>query len=309
LTSWNEGPTKRAILDFVARVCDAASPEFVAAQDRIAAFDNDGTLWAEQPMYVQAQFAIDRVKELAPSHPQWANEHPFKELLAGETATALRTGEKDVVTLVMATHAGMTTDDFHEIVSKWVATAQHPRFHRLYTELAYQPMLELLQWLRGHGFKTYIVSGGGVDFMRPWVERVYGIPPEQTVGSTIKLRYEMRDRRPVLVRLAQIDAVDDGPGKPAAIEKFIGRAPLIAFGNSDGDREMLEWTKAQPGPRFVALVHHTDAVREWAYDRKSPVGRLDAALDEALAKGWTVIDMKADWGRIFPFDGEKPQPP
>jgi phosphoserine phosphatase len=303
LSSWNDGPVKQAILDFVARVCDASSAEFVAPKERIAAFDDDGTLWPEQPVYFQAQFVIDRVKELAPTHPQWQIEHPFKELLAGDMASALGTGEKDIATLVVATHVGTTTEEFRDIVNRWISTARHPRFQRPYLDLTYEPMLELLQWLRGHGFKTYIVSGAGVDFLRPWVERTAGISPEQAVGSTIRLRYEMRGGAPVLVRLAQLDVVEDGPGKPAAIQKYIGRAPLIAFGNSDGDREMLEWTKAQPGARLAALIHHTDAVREWAYDRQSRVGRLDAALDEARADGWLVVDMKADWGQVFPFEG------
>jgi len=302
LSSWNDGPAKRAIEDFVARVSDASSAEFVAPRDRIAVFDDNGTLWAEQPVYFQAQFAIDRVRELGPSHPQWRFEHPFQELLAADTASALGNRENDIATLVMATHAGLTTGEFRDIVNRWISMARHPRFQRPYTDLTYEPMLELLQLLRGHGFKTYIVAGGGVDFLRPWVEHTLGIPPEQALGSTIRLRYEMRRGTPVLVRLAQIDEIEDGPGKPAAIQKHIGHAPLIAFGNSDGDREMLEWTKAQPGPHLVALIHHTDAVREWAYDRRSRVGRLDAALDEAIADGWLVIDMKADWGQVFPFE-------
>ena len=302
LPSWNDGKAKQAILAFVRAVTDRSSPQYVTPERRIATFDNDGTLWAEQPMYVQASFALDRVKTLAPRHPDWKDRQPFKAILEHDTKSLLASGEKGIGELVMATHAGMTTDEFETIVRQWVATAKHPRFNRPFTDLVYQPMLELLAYLRDNGFRTYIVSGGGVEFMRPWVEQAYGIPPEQVIGSNIKTKFEMRDGTPILLRQPDVDFVDDGPGKPVGIHKFIGRRPLAAFGNSDGDLQMLQWAAAGDGPRFLLLVHHTDAEREWAYDRQSPVGRLDKALDEAQQRGWTVVDMKADWKRIFPFE-------
>jgi haloacid dehalogenase-like hydrolase len=299
LPSWNDGAAKKAITAFVALVTQADGADFVPVAERIAVFDNDGTLWAEQPLYFQIAFAIDRVKALAPSHPEWKEKEPFKSLLAGDVKAALAGGEKAIVELMMATHAGMTTDEFAEIVSDWIATAKHPKTGRLYTEMVYQPMLELLAYLRANGFKTYIVSGGGVEFMRPWVERVYGILPEQVVGSRIKVKLEMRDKKPVLARLPEVDLVDDGPGKPVGIHQVIGRRPIAAFGNSDGDFQMLQWTAAGGGPRFCLVVHHTDAEREWAYDRESHVGKLDKALDEAAARGWTVVDMKKEWKTVF----------
>jgi phosphoserine phosphatase len=302
LPSWNDGKAKQAILAFVRAVTDKSSPQYVAPERRIATFDNDGTLWAEQPMYFQAFFALDRVKALAPQHPDWKDRQPFKAILDHDTKSLLASGEKGIGELVMATHAGMTTDEFETIVRHWVATAKHPRFNRPFTDLVYRPMLELLAYLRDNGFRTYIVSGGGVEFMRPWVEKAYGIPPEQVIGSSIKTKFEMRDGTPILLRQPDVDFIDDGPGKPVGIHKFIGRRPLAAFGNSDGDLQMLQWTEAGDGSRFLLLVHHTDAEREWAYDRQSPVGRLDKALDEALKRGWTVVDMKADWKRIFPFE-------
>ncbi len=256
----------------------------------------------EQPNYVQGTFALDRVKTLAPDHPEWKDTEPFKSVLAGDLKTVLAGGEPAIVAIVMATHAGMTTEEFTRIVRQWQATAQNPRFKQPHTKCIYQPMLELLTYLRANGFKTFIVSGGGVDFMRPFTEQAYGIPPEQVVGSTIVTRFEMRDGMPVLMREAKIDFVDDGRGKPAGIDKFIGRRPVFAFGNSDGDLQMLDWTAAGGRKPFMGIVHHTDAEREYAYDRESPVGRLDKALDEARAKGWTVVDMKRDWRRVFPFD-------
>jgi phosphoglycolate phosphatase-like HAD superfamily hydrolase len=268
--------------------------------ERIATFDNDGTLWAEQPIYFQLAFAFDRVRALAPQHPEWQDQEPFKSFLAGDLRGALAGGEKALVQLVMVSHAGVTTDEFAQSVKDWIATAKHPRFQRPYTECVYQPMLELLAYLRANGFKTYIVSGGGVEFMRVWVEQVYGIPPEQVIGSTIKVKFEMRDGKPVLMRLPELDFIDDKEGKPVGINKFIGRRPILAFGNSDGDHQMLQWTAAGSGRRFMGLVHHTDAEREWAYDRQSRIGHLDKALDEALAKGWTVVSMKDDWKTIFP---------
>lgn len=300
LPSWNEGATKRAILAFVAATTTEGSTTFVPAPERIAVFDNDGTLWAEQPIYFQAAFAFDRVRELAPQHPEWAQQEPFASVLKGDTAQALAGGEKALLALVMASHAGVTSDEFAAIVQQWLAHATHPQTGRPYTEMVYQPMLEVLTYLRAHGFKTFIVSGGGIEFMRPWAERVYGIPPEQVVGSSIKTTFEVRDGVPVLVRLPEVNFIDDKAGKPVGILTHIGRRPIAAFGNSDGDLQMLQWTAAGPGARFCMLVHHTDAEREWAYDRASHIGRLDKALDEATAKAWAIADMKADWKTIYP---------
>ena len=301
LASWNDGPAKKAIVSFVEKVTLPGGAEYVHPAERIAVFDNDGTLWSEQPMYFQLLFAIDRVKALAPKHPEWKTTQPFKAALENDREALGASGEKGLLELVMATHGGMTTEEFEKIVRGWIAAARHPRFNRPFTDLVFQPMLELLHYLQASGFKTYIVSGGGIEFMRPWTERVYGIPPEQVIGSSIKVKYEMRGGRPVLVRLPEIDFIDDKAGKPVGIHKFIGRRPIAAFGNSDGDLQMLQWTAAGSGPRFMLLVHHTDAEREWAYDRKSHVGRLDKALDEAAAKSWTVVDMKRDWKVIYPF--------
>jgi len=304
LASWNQGSAKKAIVDFVANATKEGSPGFVPYPERIAVFDNDGTLWAEQPMYFQFAFALDRVKALAPQHPEWQTQEPFASLLKGDVKAALAGGERAVVQLMMATHAGTTTAEFEKIVRDWIAAAKHPKTGRPFTEMVYQPMLELLGFLRANGFKTYIVSGGGVEFMRPWAERVYGVPPEQVIGSSIRTKFELRDGTPVLVRLPEIDFVDDGPGKPVGIQTRIGRRPVAAFGNSDGDLQMLQWTAAGPGPRFCLIVRHTDADREWAYDRASHIGRLDKGLDEAAARGWTVVDMKSDWRRVFPFEKE-----
>jgi hypothetical protein len=301
LASWNEGSAKKAIVEFVAKATKKGSPDFVPPAERIAVFDHDGTLWAEKPLPVQAFFALDRVKALAPQHPEWQTQEPFASLLKGDPKAALAGGERAVVQLLMATHAGMTADEFTKIVSDWIATAKHPKTGRLFTEMVYQPMLELLAYLRASGFKTYIVSGGGIEFMRPWTERVYGIPPEQVIGSSIKLKFELRDSTPVLVRLPEINFVDDGPAKPVAIQMHIGRRPIAAFGNSDIDLQMLQWTATGSGARLCLVVHHTDAEREWAYDRE-PVGGLEKTLDEAIARGWTVVDMKTDWKRVFPFE-------
>jgi phosphoserine phosphatase len=303
LPSWNDGAVKQAIVAFVATTTKAGSPNFVPPAERIAVFDNDGTLWAEQPMYFQLAFALDRVRALAPLNPRWKTEEPFASILAQDIPSALAGGEKSIVEIIMATHAGMTTDSFEEIVAAWFATAKHPRFDRPYTELVYQPMLELLAYLRANGFKTFIVSGGGIEFIRVFSERAYGIPPEQVVGSTIATKFELQpDGTPVLMREPKVDFIDDGPGKPVGIGKFIGRHPVFAFGNSDGDQQMLEWTAAGKGKRFLGLVHHTDAEREWKYDHPSAVGQLDKALALANAKGWSVVDMKKDWKRVFPFD-------
>ena len=301
LPSWNEGPAKQAIVEFVRLVTDQSSPQYVPPEQRIATFDNDGTLWAEQPMYFQGFFVFDRVKALAPQHPEWKDRQPFKAILEDDMKALLASGEKGVAESAMTTHAGMTTEEFERIVRGWLATARHPRFNRPFTDLVYAPMLELLAYLRTKAFKTFIVSGGGVEFVRTFSEERYGIPPEQVIGSGIKLKYAIKDGKPVLMRLPDIDFIDDGPGKPVGIQKFIGRRPIAAFGNSDGDLQMLQWTAAGKGPRFMLLIHHTDAEREWAYDRHSFAGLLDKALDEAQRSGWTVVDMKKDWKRIFPF--------
>ena len=302
LPSWNDGPAKQAIVAFVHRVTTPGSPDFVPAAARVATFDNDGTLWSEEPIYFQFAFALDRVKTLAPRHPEWKTTQPFKAVLDGDLQALAASGQKGLVQLIMATHTGMTTDEFTQSVTDWLGTARHPRFQRPYTDLVYQPMLELLTYLRANGFKTYIVSGGTVEFMREWAGKVYGIPPEQIVGTTFLTQFQPRaDGTPVLMIAPKVDFVDDGPGKPVAIDRFIGRRPLLAFGNSDGDQQMLEWTAAGKGVRFMGLVHHTDAQREWAYDRQSRIGKLDKALDEAKGKGWTVVDMQRDWKVIYPF--------
>jgi len=300
LPSWNDGPSKQSIVRFVEQVATKGSATFLAAAERIANFDNDGTLWGEQPLYVQAFFLFDRIKALAPQHPEWQSQEPFASVLKGDIKGALAGGEHGLVEMAMATHAGMTSEEFDKIVSDWVASAKHPKTDRHFTEMVYQPMLELINYLKDNAFKVYIVSGGGVEFMRPWTERVYGIPPEHVIGSSIVTKFEMRDGKPVLARLPQVDFVDDGPGKPVGIQMRIGRRPLAAFGNSDGDLQMLQWTAAGAGPRFCLYVHHTDAAREWAYDREGSIGRLDKGLDEAKAKGWTVVDMRQDWKVIYP---------
>ncbi|HAN27939.1 MAG TPA: haloacid dehalogenase [Haliea salexigens] len=300
LPSWNDTAAKQAIVAFVTQVTQEGSEDYVPPAERIATFDNDGNLWAEQPAYFQLFFAADRIRALAPQHPEWQTEEPFAALLKGDLEAVHAGGMAAVNDLVMATHAGMTTDEFAAIVREWVATARHPTTDRRYIDMVYQPMLELLDYLRMNEFKTFIVSGGGIEFMRPWVESVYGIPPEQVVGSSIKTRFELRDGQPVLVRLPEIDFVDDKAGKPVGINSHIGRRPLLASGNSDGDLQMLQYTAAGAGPRLMLYLHHTDAEREWAYDRESSIGRLDQGLDEARTKGWTVIDMKADWKVVFP---------
>jgi phosphoglycolate phosphatase-like HAD superfamily hydrolase len=306
LPSWNDGAAKSSITDFVSRVTTPGGADFVPVDQRIATFDNDGTLWAEQPIYFQVQFALDRVKLLAPRHPEWKTKPPFKFVLTGDVKALAAAGEKALFEILRVTHTGMTTEDFAKDVTAWITTARHPRFDRLYTDLVYQPMLELLAYLRVNGFKTFIVSGGTIEFMRAWTERVYGIPPEQVVGSSFVAKFELDAGKPRLMREPKIDFIDDKSGKPEGINRFIGRRPVFAFGNSDGDQQMLEWTAAGSqghlGARFMGLVHHTDAEREWAYDRQSHVGRLDKALDEANARGWTVVDMKRDWRKVFPFD-------
>jgi phosphoglycolate phosphatase-like HAD superfamily hydrolase len=302
LPSWNQGATKSSIIDFVGRVTKEGGADFVPIPERIATFDNDGTLWAEQPVYFQVAFAFDRIRAMAPQHPEWKDTEPYKSVLAGDDKALAALDQKSLLQIIAATHAGMTTSEFTSIVENWIETARHPpRFVRPYTELVYQPMLELLAYLRANGFKTFIASGGGIEFMRPWVPRVYGIPPEQVIGSSGVVKFEKdSDGKPILVKEPKVEFIDDGPGKPVGINRFIGRRPIFAFGNSDGDQQMLEWTAAGNGARFMGLVHHTDTEREWAYDRNSHVGKLDKALDEANARGWTVVDMKNDWKVVFP---------
>jgi len=300
LPSWNDGRAKQSIVDFVAKVTKTGSPDFVPPAERIAVFDNDGCLWSEQPMYFQAFFTFDRIKALAPQHPEWQTQEPFASVLKGDMKSALAGGEHALLEMVMPTHAGTTTVEFQAIVSDWLRTAKHPKMGRPYTEMVFQPMLELLDYLRANGFKTFIVSGGGIEFLRVFAEEVYGVPPEQVIGSSIKTKFELRDGVPVLVRLPEMNFIDDKAGKPVGINQHIGRRPIAAFGNSDGDLQMLQWTTAGSGSRFALYVHHTDAEREWAYDRKSSIGRLDKGLDEARVKGWTVVDMKKDWKVIYP---------
>ena len=297
LASWKDGPSKQAILSFVAEVTKEGAPGFVPVAERIAVFDNDGTLWSEQPLYFQLAFALERVKAIAPQHPEWKTQEPFKTLLTGDVKGALAQGEKAILGIVAATHSGMTTEEFAKTVTEWAASAKHPKSGHLYTEMTYQPMLELLAYLRAQGFKTFIVSGGGIEFMRPWVEKAYGIPPEQVVGSSGETRFEMRPAGPVLVKEAKVSLIDDGPGKPVGINRHIGRRPILAFGNSDGDLQMLQWTAAGSGRRFMGIVHHTDAEREWAYDRTSHIGKLDKGLGRGRGEG---LDGRGHEGRMEP---------
>lgn len=302
LPSWKDGPSKQAIVAFVDKVTKKGAAEFVPQEKRIATFDNDGTLWSEQPMYFQLFFAIDRVKELAPKHPEWKTTEPFASLLKGDVENALSGGIESIGKIIMATHAGLTTEEFKIIVKNWISTARHPVTNQPFTRMVYQPMLELLAYLRENGFKTYIVSGGGIEFMRAWTEEIYGIPPEQVVGSSIKTKFVVRDGKPLLIRLPELNFYDDKEGKPIAINLHIGRRPIASFGNSDGDLQMLQWTTSGEGPRFALYVRHTDNEREWAYDRDSHIGRLDKGLDEAKEKGWTIVDMKKEWKIIYPFE-------
>jgi haloacid dehalogenase-like hydrolase len=302
LPSWNQGATKDAILEFVKNVSDMNSPDFVPLKNRIAVFDNDGNLWSEQPAYFQLFFAIDQVKEMAPEHPEWASTQPFQSILENDLQTFATFGEHGILEVVMATHAGNTAEEYEAIVAQWLASARHPRFDRPYTDLVYQPMLELLVYLQENDFKTFIVSGGGIDFMRVWVEEVYGIPRDQVVGSSIKTKFVMEDGTAEIRRLAELDFIDDKEGKPIGINRFIGRRPIFCSGNSDGDLQMMQYTDSGNGKSFMLYLHHTDAEREWAYDRESLIGRLDKGLDEAAEKGWTVIDMKSDWKVVYPFE-------
>jgi phosphoglycolate phosphatase-like HAD superfamily hydrolase len=307
LPSWNDGAARQAIVSFVERVTTEGGPDFVPPAERIATFDNDGTLWCEQPAYFQALFAFDRIKALAPQHPEWKDTEPYKSILTGDMKGLAAAGKKGLLEVLAVTHTGMTVDEFHAMVRDWMRTARHPKYNRPYNQCIYQPMREVLDYLRASGFKTFIVSGGGVEFMRPWVEETYGIPPEQVVGSSVVVKFEMRGNEAILTKEPKVEFIDDGPGKPVGINRFIGRRPIMAFGNSDGDLQMLQYTTAsdssepgRPRPRFALIVHHTDAEREYAYDRDSHVGRLDKALDEAKSRGWTVVSMKDDWKTIFP---------
>jgi phosphoserine phosphatase len=302
LPSWNDGLPKQSILSFVAAVSREGSPDFVPVPQRIATFDNDGTLWCEQPMYVQLAFALDRVRALSDQHPEWTDTQPFKAVLENDMAALEQAGYRGLMELVMATHAGMSTADFEKICVAWLKTARHPRFNRPYTELVYQPMLELLVYLRNSGFKTFIVSGGGIEFMRSWTEQVYGVPREEVVGSSIETRFTVENGQAELIHLPEINFTDDGDGKPVGINEHVGRRPIAAFGNSDGDLEMLQWATMSSGRRLGLIVHHTDAAREYAYDRESYFGYLDEALDAAKQNNWTVVSMKDDWKRVFQFE-------
>jgi len=300
LPSWNDGTAKSAIIEFVSAVTNEGGADYIAPADRIATFDNDGTLWSEQPFYFQLAFALDRVKALAPDRPEWKETDPFKSVLAGDMKGVLASGKKGLAQIIAATHAGTTTDEFEEIVEQWISTAKHPKTGKLYTSMVFKPMLELLDYLRANQFKVYIVSGGGIEFMRPWTKATYGIPPENVVGSSIKTKYEVRDGVPVIIRLPEIDFIDDKAGKPVGIHKFIGKRPIAAFGNSDGDFEMLEWATSGPGRRLGVIVHHDDADREYAYDRDSHIGRLSRGLDEGPGRGWAIVSMKNDWKSVYP---------
>jgi hypothetical protein len=302
LPSWNEGATKQAILDYVTSVTTEGSANFIPVSERIATFDNDGNLWSEQPAYFQLFFAMDRIKALAPEHPEWKTTQPYQSVLENDMKTLMSYGEHGLIQIVMATHAGNTVGEFEQIVKDWLATAKHPRFDRPYTDLIYQPMLELINYMKANDFKTFIVSGGGIEFMRPWTESVYGIPKDQVIGSSIKTKYDYNDGNPVIRRLPELNFIDDKEGKPEGINQYIGKKPVFASGNSDGDLQMLRWTDSNTYNSFQLYLHHTDAGREWAYDRESSIGRLDKGLDEANEKAWTVIDMKNDWKVVYPFE-------
>lgn len=307
LPSWVDGDNKRSLIEFVTRVTRESSPDFVEPARRIAVFDNDGTLWAEQPMYFQFAFALDRVRKLAPLHPEWRTTAPFKDVLSGDNQALAKAGKEGLLQIMAVAHSGVTTEEFDTLVGSWLVIARHPNCECPYTDLVYQPMLELLAYLRSNQFKTFIVSGGGVEFMRAFAEQVYGIPPEQVIGSSGVTKYVAAgpNGKPALIKEAHVEFIDDGPGKPSGINRFIGRRPILAFGNSDGDQQMLQWTAGGRGASFVGLIHHTDADREYAYDRQSHIGRLDKALTEAQQRGWTIVDMKQDWRRIFPGDDDR----
>ncbi|NCA86117.1 MAG: haloacid dehalogenase-like hydrolase [Clostridia bacterium] len=303
LPSWNEGSSKEAIITFVTKTTKEGGADFIPIADRIACFDNDGTLWSEQPMYFQLAFAIDQIKAMAPQHPEWKTTQPFQAVLEGDMETVMAGGEKALLQIIANTHAGMTTDVFERAVKDWMASASHPTTKKHYNEMIYQPMVELLNYLRANGYKTFIVSGGGIDFMRPWVEQAYGIPPDQVVGSSGKVKYDLVDDKPVLIKLPELNFIDDKEGKPVGIHQYIGKRPVFTAGNSDGDYQMLQWTSTATGyPRFGLIVHHTDAEREWAYDRQSHIGKLDKGLDDATKYNWLIVDMKSDWAKIYPAD-------
>lgn len=302
LPSWNDGKSKEAIINYVEDVTNKDGANFIPVMDRIATFDNDGTLWSEKPIYFQFFFALDRIKKMAPEHPEWKNKQPYKAVLENDMPTLMKQREKGLLEIVMVTHSGTTTDEFEKLVKDWIATAEHPTKKKHFNELVFQPMLELLDYLRANEFKTFIVSGGGIEFMRPWTEAVYGIPKNQVIGSSIQTKYEYNDGKPYIERLAKIDLIDDKEGKPVGINRYIGRRPVFAAGNSDGDLQMLRWADSNTFKSFKLYVHHTDSIREWAYDRKSLIGTFDKGLDEANEKGWTIASMKDDWKVIYPFD-------
>jgi phosphoserine phosphatase len=302
LPSWNDGPTKKNLVEFVEAVTTQGSKDYVKPEERIAVFDNDGTLWSEQPMYFQVLFALEEVKRMAPQHPQWKTEQPFKAVLENDHQALAASGMDGLMKIIGATHTGITTAAFMDNAKTWLSQARHPKTGKPYTEMIFQPMLEMLDYLRSQDFKTYIVSGGEVEFMRAFAEQVYGIPPEQVIGTTFATQFQLNGNDASILRLPKLAHNDDGPGKPESIQQVIGRRPILAFGNSDGDLQMLQWTAAGPGKSFMGLVHHTDAKREWAYDRQSNIGRLDKALDEANKRGWSVVDMSKEWKRIYPFD-------
>lgn len=306
LPSWVDGTTRQSMVEFVEAVTDPGGDDYVPPSERVATFDNDGTLWSEKPTYFQFMFTLDRVKALAPSHPEWSTLQPFQAVLENDWAALQAAGHEDWAQLFVATHTGMSSDEFADIVDQWIETARHPRFDRAYTALVFQPMLELLDYLRANDFRVFIVSGGSVGFLRPWVEEVYGIAPEQVVGTVFETQYEIQDGSPVIIRKPEMHFVNDKAGKPIGIQRFIGRRPILAVGNSDGDYQMLQWTTSGEGRRLGLLVHHTDAEREWAYDRESTEGRLDKGLDDAAANGWGIIDMARDWKTVYAFE-RKPQ--
>ena len=303
LPSWNESASKKAIIEFVSKTTKEGSPEFIPVADRIATFDNDGTLWSEQPMYFQLAFAMDQIKAMAPNYPEWKTTQPFKAVLENDVKTLVASGVDGLLEVLAVTHTGMTTEAFEKTVKEWMATATHPVSKKHYNEMIYQPMLELLKFLRDNGYKTFIVSGGGIDFMRPWIEETYGIPPYQVVGSSGKMKYEVVNGKPVIKKIAELTFNNDDDGKPIGIHQFIGKRPVFAAGNSDGDYQMLEWTTSATGyPRFGMFVHHTDAEREYAYDRTSHIGKLDKGLNDAAKNNWTIVDMKNDWATIYPTE-------
>jgi phosphoglycolate phosphatase-like HAD superfamily hydrolase len=308
LPSWKDGPSRQAIEAFVTAVTREGDKDFIPPAERIAVFDNDGTLWSEQPMYFEVLFALDEVKRMAPQHLEWKDKQPFKAVLENDQKALAAAGEKGLLQIVGATHTGVTTSEFNANAQRWLAKAVHPRSHKPYTEMVFQPMLELLGYLRENGFKTYIVSGGEVAFMRAFAEEVYGIPPEQVIGTTFVTQFQNKDGKFSILRQGKLAHNDDGPGKPESIESIIGRRPVFAFGNSDGDLQMLQWTTAGEGRRLAGLVHHTDGQREWAYDRKSNIGRLDKALDQATGNKWVVVDMAKEWTRIYPGDPDQSHP-